>query len=729
VRRPFALLASGLILLLLVLRVLDPAPVVALREAYFDQLQRLAPRQALDPPVRVVDIDEASLAEIGQWPWPRNVLADLVDRLHAMGAAVVAFDVLFPEPDRMSASRVLADPSVRAALGDAFPVGPHAALDNDLKLAAAMAGRAVVLGVADAGPSGPAAVPGLAGLAEVGDPARGGLTPLRTATRIVPALADAAAGVGSINVAGVGEGGVIREVPLLWRVDGDTTGVLPSLAVEALRLAAGETTLVLFGGPVGAESLGIGPFEAPVAADGTFRVHYRPDDPALYVSARDVLDPAREAEVAPRVAGQIVFVGTSAAGLLDIRQTALGQTVPGVSIHAQIVEQIIAGAFLRRSDVTGGIELCVLVLMGGLVALRMARQGPVASVTTGAGAAITVVAASWYAFSRQGVLLDATFPLTGGFLAFSVLSIYQYAIADREKRLIRQSFSRYVSPAVLSQIEKRDHRLELGGELREVTVMFADIRNFTALSETMAPQALVALLNDLFSDLSRPVLAEEGTIDKFIGDGIMAFWNAPLDTDRHHRKACLAALKMRAEVRRATVNRARRGEAPVTLAIGLASGVVCVGNMGSRERFNYSVVGDTVNQAARIETACRHAGWDILVSDAVAQQAADLAFLPAGALELKGVSTRVQVHALVGGPGMAGTAEFRAFRAACLDLIGVLSRGAIPADARVEACAALGARLDPGLRAYIDRMVARPGDFAVADGPAVAPAPVAVRGA
>jgi adenylate cyclase len=321
-----------------------------------------------------------------------------------------------------------------------------------------------------------------------------------------------------------------------------------------------------------------------------------------------------------------------------------------------------------------------------------------------------ILSGSWLAFTREGVLFDATFPLVGGLLAFSALAGFQFVVADREKRTIRRSFSHYVAPAVLEQIERQGHRLELGGETRDVTVMFCDIRNFTGLSETMPAHDLVALLNAFFGGLAAEIIAEQGTIDKFVGDSIMAFWNAPVEAADHRLRACRAALKMRRALADHNAGGASRQNESIAIAIGIASGEACVGNIGARNRFNYSAIGDTVNIAARVETECRPVGYDILVTGAVAEGAPELALLPAGNPALKGKSERTPAFVLVGDSALAMSAEFAALKAEHARLVDTLRSGAAD-PARIAACKTLAARIEPGLEGFYDRLPRRLADF------------------
>jgi len=714
------LMGLALVAAFVVLRLADPYPVRELRLTYFDYLQRLSPRAYSDDlPVRVLDIDEASLAELGQWPWPRTRVADLVDRLFELGAATVAFDMLFAEPDRYSPSSLARDPAFSGLLGD---LGNAPEYDNDVQLARAIEGHPVVLGVAARnGPLEGSPAP-KAGVAAFGEAPASGLVPVAALTPLAPPLGVSAAGIGDINVApGTDTGVVVRQVPLIWN---GATGLLPTLSVEALRLATGTSTLFLDerpGAPGIVDAVEIGPIRVPTTPDGKIWVHFRPENPGLYISARDVLATDGDDDaLRAAIAGRIILVGTSAAGLLDIRETALGQSVPGVSIHAQIIEQIVDGDVIRRSDVTAGLELLAFIGLGVLMTGAMSIFGPSLSIAFGTFAGLIVLATGLIVFRTTGTLFDATFPLVGGMLNFAIMAGYQFIVTDRDKRMIRRSFAHYVAPELLQRIEADGTNLRLGGGTQVVTVMFSDIRNFTPMTETMSANELVAILNELFTTLGSEILAERGTIDKFIGDAIMAFWNAPLEVEDHALHAALAALRMRTALARFNATPIMEGHDPVALAIGCATGEACVGNIGSRERFNYTVIGDVVNVTARIETSCRRVAYDIVVANAVVAEAGGrLATLEAGFVELKGKSTREKIHVVVGDAEMARSDSFAALARAHLAMLAAL-RGHDPqAFARALAtCRTLAAEVEPGLGAFFDAIPGRAEDFrAVVPGP------------
>jgi adenylate cyclase len=707
-QRSILFLGLTLLLLLVGVRSLDPLPVQSLRAGYFDFLQTLAPRPYRDLPVRVVDIDERALAEVGQWPWPRDTLAEMTDRLAGLGAAVIAYDVLFAEPDRYSPAELLRRPRIAAAVGDEVEAAALERLDTDRAFAAAMARAPVVLGLSLARDGAGAGADHLrAGLVQLGADPAAGLFPLTRTTPILPPLAEAATGIGGINVSPLSDPGRVRRVPLLWSA-GD--GVIASLGLEALRVALGETTLILRGleeVEAAPSRLQMGGYDIPLTPAGEIWVRYRPDDPRLYVSAADVLgdDPGR---LRPRIEGQIVLVGTSAAGLFDLRTSALGEVVPGVSIHAQIVEQILTDDYLVRNDVIAGLEIGTLVILGLMTTVMLARTRPILALAGGGLAALGTVAASWFAFREAGLLVDASFPVIGGAVNFALLVAWRFVFTDRDKRRLRASFAQYLAPSVLSEMERSDYNIALGGELREVTVLFSDIRDFTVLSRETPVERLVPLLNGLFTDLSAEILREEGTIDKFIGDSVMAFWNAPLPVENHAMRAAMAALAMR---RALAAFNARSGAAPIRIGVGLHAGPASVGNFGSEQRFSYSAIGDTVNLAARIEGSAKHVGADLLASGAVRAAAPGLAWLAAGALALKGVGGRTPVHVLVGDEGVAQSDTFRRLQEAHGALVQALRDPAADPTVLLHSCTTLAARIDAPLAQVYARLPARRDDF------------------
>lgn len=701
------LICVGLVLALALLRIADPYPVTVMRDIAFDTFQRIKPREQGDYPVRVVDIDEASLKEIGQWPWPRETLAIMTRHLAEMGAASIGYDVLFPEPDRMSPARIAKEiPGIESA---ALP-------DYDEMFASALAQAPSVLGFSRTPNGAPMTGSPKAGIAISGPDPSVGAPFLTGVAAPLPMLRDAAPGLAALSLNTDLSTAEVRQLPLVWF---DGKSLYPTLSVESLRIAMGISTLVAFGDTAAVgyfEGLRIGQFTVPTTSSGDLWLYYSRPDPKLYLSAKDVIGPDYM-QFADRVAGQIVLIGTSASGLLDIHTTTLGDNVPGVSIHAQAIEQIIAGSYLTRPDWVLGLELVGFVGLGIAMVLVVLALGPLAGLGAGVLAVGGTVAFSWWMFAANGMMFDPSFPMVGLVLVYLALVFFRFFSTDVAKRQIRRAFGYYVDPVLLVEIERNGDKLKLGGEMREVSVLFSDVRGFTPLSEKLTPVQILNLLNTMFGALGAEITGRLGTIDKFIGDAIMAFWNAPVDVPQHPRKACEAALRMRARLRElneADAFRLRAGGTGIDgvhIGVGIATGEALVGNMGLETRFDYSALGDTVNTASRVESACKEAGYDLLVTTATRQGAGDLAFLSAGGLALKGKSERVQIHLLVGDSDMAQSAAFLELAVAHDAAVAALQDGE-PADAAIAECLRLAPAVEPGLAKFYAQMAERRDDFA-----------------
>jgi adenylate cyclase len=690
-RREWLALLFGLAAVagLTLLRAADPYPLQVARETTFDLFQQLRPREApADLPIRIIDIDEASLADHGQWPWPRATMADIANRLTELGAAAVVFDLLFSEPDRLSPSR-----SARG--GD----------DYDPLFATALSSSPSVLSLAQSNRAEEAALAPKSGLAMTGEDPLAALPQLGGAAEPIAVLAEAAQGLGVASLDRDGAG-VARRLPMLWR---NGASVLPALSAEALRVALGVSTLVVIGDSAGAgtvEQLRIGDIAVPTGPSGDIWLYYRHLPPEIYVPARDLLSDAYR-NLAPQIAGHIVLVGASASGLLDIRASSLGVAVPGVSIHAQALEQMLTGVFLDRADWVGGLEIVVFALAGLLIVLAVVFTGPVIGLLISLVVGALLLASSWWAFVQPRLLIDPSFALLGALLLYAAMAFFRFAVTDADRRRIRRAFAHYVEPSLLSRIETDARLLKLGGDLRDLTVMFSDVRNFSALAERTTPAGLVSILNRLFAALGAAIVEQQGTIDKFMGDAVMAFWNAPVDVDRHAERACLAALSMREALARLNAT----GNEPITIGIGIATGSALVGNMGFERRFDYSCVGDTVNVASRIEGVCRMVGYDILVTEITASAASDMAFLPAGSVELKGMSGREPIHILVGDAGMRANPAFAVLASAHAQLLAALASGQ-DHSAALDACRRAALDVDARLGAFYDACLPRCEDFA-----------------
>ncbi|TIQ99649.1 CHASE2 domain-containing protein [Mesorhizobium sp.] len=701
------ILGLSLVAALTIVRASDPQPLRLAREATFDQYQRLAPRRFESMPVRVVDIDEASLQQFGQWPWPRDRMAALVEKLTELGAAAIAFDILFAEPDRLSPRTVLRDvPGIDPALLDRLP-------DNDEIFAGSIAGKPVILGygISNEGNYRPQIK---AGIAFMGESPVAAPPPIKAATPLRPQLEANSAGIGHISLNPGRSTAVVRTAPL-FLTDGEQ--LYPDLALEAIRVAQGASTYLIAGAPDRQgimTSVKIGDFVIPVTSAGELWLYVSPDRAERYVSAKDVLAPGGvSSETRAAIEGSIVFVGTSAAGLQDIRVTALGENVPGVSIHAQIVEQVLSGHYLSRPDWANGLEIASIAMLGSLLVILTIFVSPAIALACGLAITGLALVASWFAFSLAGLLFDPFAPILMGTITHFATTSFRFLVTDRERRAIRRAFGQYLSPSLLYRIEHTRDALRLGGDDRELTVMFVDVRNFTEISERLPPTAVVRFLNTLLDALSRHVTANEGTLDKFIGDSIMAFWNAPVDVTDHPRKAARAALAMRETIARLNESDAFGFGAgqTVRIGIGIHTGVACVGNMGAESRFNYSAVGDAVNIAARIETTCKTVSFDILASDDTVRSLQGWALLDAGSLELKGKSTRTRINAVVGDENVGSSPDFAELRLLHGKLVEAL-QSRLPGTRKMIAAAKVkAAGLPTGLQEFYGRISRRADDF------------------
>jgi adenylate cyclase len=692
------------------LRILDPAFVQAVRERTLDTYQRYRPREYRDLPVRVVDIDERSLALYGQWPWPRTRVAELTRRLVDLGASVVCYDVLFAEPDRSSPQRFVseieyADPREAEqvqALVSRLP-------DHDQIFARALHEAPSVLGFA--------AIPGAradwppvrAGLAFAGTDPKTILPPMQGAAGSLPLLNDAARGIGGISLNAGETSGVVRRIPMLFS---NGTHLYPSLSIEALRVAFGaDSILVRSTGSSGEANTGqaaivglrVGDLQIPLTAQGELWLYFDRNRAERYVSAADVLDPAKADEIREKLEGQVAFVGTSAVGLLDNRVSPLGEEIPGVAIHAQAVEQVLSGNFLSRPDWADGLEIGLTVVLGVGIALLLLVLGAQYTFVIGGLATAATLLGAWLAFTRAGLLFDPIFPAASGLAVYLGTTGLLYIFTDRERRFVRQAFGQYLAPELLEQLERSPDVMRLGGEVRELSIMFMDVRDFTPLSERLTAPELIHFLNQLFSPLSDAICAELGTIDKYIGDSIMAFWNAPVAVPDHPARACRAGLKMVEAVRKLSAEDAFGFRAngyddlKVRIGIGINTGEACVGNMGSERRFNYSVVGDAVNTAARLESSCKAVGAELLISEPTAALVPDFAMLEVGEVPLKGKARPAKVFALLGDESFAKSPTFQdlARRHAVL-IEAIAARSVANARAALERCRELA----PDLQIY-----------------------------
>lgn len=639
-----------------------------LRDRVFDVYQQLTPRDRqarLPVPITVLDIDEDSLDRVGQWPWPRATIATIVERLGELGARVVAFDVVFAEPGRLGPQKIvealrIEDRELIRALGR-LPQG-------DLILSLAMADVPVVLarlGTASATPYQP--LPDGTGRIVLQGPA--GTEPaqvLRTrfpgAVASLEMLEDAAAGIGSVALLPDVDG-IVRRVPLVTFLGEE---LHPSLTLEVLRLLEGGPIVARAGAGRGIADVRIGSPRTGrlIVTDSESRVsphfgRFTGDGDSRYVPIADVVDGSVDPE---RIRDHIVFIGTSAAGLLDIKATPIETSVPGVDLHVQLLESIFTGALVVRPVFAIVFEALATILLGTFLIAVLPAVGARFGLILSVLAVLPIVAASWLFWVGFLVLFDPVFPALTLVLLYLILTTAAYVREEEQRRTIRRAFDSYVAPQLVRRLTDDPTLLRPGGEVRQMTFLFTDIAGFTSFTEQVRPNVLVETLNRYLDGMCRIAMEHEGTIDKIVGDAVHVMFNAPFGQDDHAERAvrCALAMDRFAAEFRAALNKdgVNFGET----RLGVNSGDVVVGNFGGNQRFHYTAHGDPINTAARLESVNKHLGTRVCVSGYTAALCpADMVFRPVGVLYLKGKTKGVEAFEPVA-PGSPEAATLDAWK-------------------------------------------------------------------
>jgi adenylate cyclase len=670
----------------------DPYPLQFMRSKTFDFYQQLKPREIPPPagkPVTIVDLDENSLAEIGRWPWSRDIVAKMVTNLTQMGAVLVAFDIVFAEPDPMNPSLVAKSmPGLDEETKAKLSILP----DNDEIFAQVIKKSRVILGQtgyweereADA-VAPPPIKKSVALKGRKGAPhPRVWLKKFPSLVRNIPIIEKYAAGHGVFTVEGEPDG-IIRRVPTMFLYNED---LYPALSVEMMRVAFNRPTIQLRYDQAGIQSIGIASRRMfppnglilPTDSHGRVWPYFSHRDPSKYVSARDVLSGNVKPEM---IKGKLIIVGTSAAGLLDIRSTPVDPIIPGVEVHAQLIEAAMHNTYLSRPNYFNAAEMFLIIVGGLLMVVLVPWVGAkwtmmlFLMVTGSAGAT------SWFLFAgidfqpfpeflpafalqaKGGLLFDAGYAVASMLLLYTTLTYTGYAKEEKQRRQTRDAFSKYLSPDMVARVAENPGELKLGGEKRDLTLLFCDVRGFTTISEQFDAVGLTALINKLLTPLTNVILARQGTVDKYMGDCIMAFWNAPMDDEEHAYNGCLSALEMLGEM--GPLNERLEQEAieegrkhiPLIVGLGLNSGECVVGNMGSDQRFDYSVLGDTVNLAARLEGQSKSYGMNVVLGPTTWAEVKDrLATIDLDFIQVKGKTSGTLIYGLMGDAELMEVPEF-----------------------------------------------------------------------
>ena len=633
----------------------DPYPVQFLRLKTFDFYQQQKPREIPPPqgkPVTIIDLDEESLAEIGQWPWPRTTVAKLIENLMQMGAALVAFDIVFAEPDRMNPNKI---PDTVVGLDEATKAKLRLLPSNDEIMSRVIRKSRVVLGQAGyweklETKKGPPIKKSVALLKQGKNVNPAFFLPrFQSLIRNVPVLEKHATGHGIFSLVPEPDG-IVRRVPTLFVYENE---LYPSLAVEMLRVAVNRKSILVKANVAGITFLGVHKnLQIPTDSHGRVWPYFSKSDKSKYVSAKDVLNGTADPAL---IKGKLTIVGTSAVGLLDIRAVPTEPVIPGVEVHVQLIEAAMHKKWLSRPNYFIGAELA-LILFGGLAMIILVpwagakwTMGLFLLVSGGAGAT------SWYLFAEHRLLFDAGYAVISILLLYTVLTYTGYAKEEASRRQTRNAFSKYLSPDMVARVAENPGELKLGGEKREMTLLFCDVRGFTTISEQFDAVGLTALINKLLTPLTNAILDRQGTVDKYMGDCIMAFWNAPLDDDEHIYNGCVSALAMLAEMGplndRLEIEAKEEGRKhiPLKVGLGLNTGECVVGNMGSDQRFDYSVLGDTVNLAARLEGQSKSYGMNVVLGPTTNAAVTDrMATIDLDYIQVKGKTEGTYIYGLMG---------------------------------------------------------------------------------
>ena len=597
--------------------------------------------------VVIVDIDEKSLAAIGQWPWERDVVAKLLRKLTDMGAGIIGLDIVFAERDKTSP----------AYLNEKLKLNLNSPEDYDSILSRTIASTPTIIGyIFDMNEihegKYPPDIPAV--IVEKGESVASVLPEAKGVIANIDTINDNAYSGGFINTI-PDESGMIRGVPMLMSYD---ETLYPSLTLEMVRIAYGvERIEVIYGESIGVESLKIGELEIPTDRHGRMMVNFRgPSHTFKYISAVDILDGNISQK---EIAGKFVLLGTSAAGLFDMRATPFDSVMPGVEIHASIIDNMLRGDFLSRPGWTDGADLVIFVVISTFVFLLFLGTGALWQPFL-----LPILAFGIYYLLRwilftQGILLNTLYPFVALISAAISAMLINYFFETKQKLIIREKFAKKVSPAVVEDILESEEENLLSGREENVSVFFSDIRSFTTISEKLgSPQRVIELLNFYMTPMTDIILESGGTVDKFIGDAIMAYWNAPKRVKEHPDVALVSALKQLEVLKELNSEIEKRFGFPIAIGIGINSGTVTVGEMGSRGRSDYTIIGDTVNLASRLEGLNKLYGTHLIVSENTKRELKrDYVLRELDQVKVKGKKEAVRIYEVISQGKAAGELE------------------------------------------------------------------------
>lgn len=598
----------------------------------YDVRVRLTMPDTIDDRVVIIDIDEASQAELGQWPWPRDTLAEIVDRLFDdYGVRVLGFDVLFAEAEETSAERLLATlqtdelaeiPGVSERLAQI-----RAGIDSNIRFAEALIARDVVTGFVFKDsllPNEPVSTgvlpPPLFAAADLQDID----VPFIEARGFAGSLQDLqlnAIGGGFFDSPLIDSDGVFRRAPLVQRYAGD---VYSSLALAVAQIAMGSPPVGLVFADDGADArrgidleyLTLGETRIPVNEHVAVFIPFRGHQGSFrFISAKDVLAGTAPGDL---LEGRIALLGASAAGLLDLRSTPVGQRYIGVEAHANLIAGLLDGDIRQHPSYAAGIELTLLFLIALLTSLLLPRLSPPGALAFVVALPVVILLSNLWMWNSLHLVIPVASLLCCALFATLLQINYGFFVESRNKRHLSRVFGQYIPPSLVEEMDESGEEASLEGEARDLSVLFSDVRGFTTLSENLDARELTQLMNEFLTPITGVIQRHRGTIDKYMGDAVMAFWGAPLPDGQHADHAVTAGLDMIRAVRDVSATFIAKGWPPIAVGVGVSSGEMNVGNMGSEFRIAYTVMGDIVNLGSRLEGLTKQYGVDMIVSEGTA---------------------------------------------------------------------------------------------------------------
>ena len=624
---------------LLGVRIDNGDTIKTLRYKTWDYFQQIHPRNSISDSITVVNITEDDLKRYGQWPWPRHIMAMLHAHIADAGAILVNYNILFAEPDRMSGVEYLKSMpmtnELREQLGSVL-LDTDGIFSNILK----ESGNAVILMSVknDAGVE----LPSTTQIIE-----KGNVKPwLYNYQGIVAPTQKISAGVAGIgvNVTSPEPDAVVRKMPVLIRINGK---IYPSMLLENVRLLNGSKRIKVIAKEHGIDEVLVSK-KAGVPVNHLAEMYINYADPEKYVqmSATEIFSNSFNEN---KIKGRIVVVGMDAAGLSVLKYTPHGLTTDQM-ISAQALDTLLTGKLLLRTPQADTLEILFIGFLGLLMIILIPRVSVLFSVPLLLFVMGGISYASFMAYANKGFLVDPSFAVLYIFLIWSHSTYNNFATQSRLRKQIKKQFEHYLDPGMVKKLQKDPSLLKLGGETKQMTFLFSDIRGFTPISEKYKgnPEGLTKLINRFLTRMTDVIIKNGGTIDKFMGDCIMAFWNAPIANPKHKQMAIKSAIEMQTELVKLNKRLIAEGLPQINIGIGINSGEALVGNMGSEQRFDYSVIGDAVNLASRLESSSKTLGKTLVIGEETRKTIENkFSFEYIDSITVKGKTEKIKVYTIL----------------------------------------------------------------------------------